>query len=142
MKQDNKLDVTLIREKSDNLNDSIKANRKHCSVCRDLITHMSRFFDMLETGRRSQESDWLTVGEVAKELKISKSIVYRLIRHGELEAIDIVETNGEIAKKGHYRIQRSSLNQYFESKKVKPFPTITHTSGSRRLPKVKNRLRL
>ena len=142
MKQDNKLDVTLIREKSDNLNDSIKANRKHCSVCRDLLTHMSRFFDMLETGRRSQESDWLTVCEVAKELKISKSIVYRLIHHGELEAIDIVEANDEIAKKGHYRIQRSSLNQYLESKKVKPFPIITHTSRSRRLPKVKNRLRL
>ena len=142
MKQDDKLDVTLIREKSDNLNDSIKANRKHCSVCRDLLAHMSRFFDMLESGRRSQGSDWLTVGEVAKELKISNSIVYRLIHHGELEAIDIVETNGEIAKKGHYRIQRSSLNQYLESKKVKPFPIITHTLGSKRLPEVKNHLGL
>ena len=97
---------------------------------------------MLETGRRSQGSDWLTAGEVAKELKISKSIVYRLIHHGELEAIDIVETNGEIAKKGHYRIQRSSLNQYLESKKVKPFPIITHTLGSKRLPEVKNHLGL
>ena len=132
----------MIREKSDNLNDSIKANRKHCSVCRDLLTHMSRFFDMLETARTSSESDWLTVDEIASELKVSKSIVYRLIRHGELEAVNIVETNGEIAKKGHYRIKKSALNQYLESKRVKPFPTITHTSGSRRLPKVKNRLRL
>lgn len=103
---------------------------------------MSQFFDMLESARTSSASDWLTVDEVAKELKISKSIIYRFIRHGEIEAIDIVETNGEIAKKGHYRIQTSSLNKYLESKKVKPFPTITHTSSSRQLQEVKNHLGL
>ncbi|MHC4632430.1 MAG: helix-turn-helix domain-containing protein [Planctomycetota bacterium] len=85
----------------------------------------------------------MTVDEIAKELKVSKSIVYRLIRHGELEAVDIVETNGEIAKKGHYRIRRSRLDQYLERKKVKPFPnTSTHRTHSRRVPKVKNHLGL
>lgn len=143
MKQDDKLDVTLIREKPDNLNDSIKANRKHCSVCRDLLTHMSRFFDMIESGRRFQESDWLTVDEIASELKVSKSIVYRLIRKGELEAVDLVENKGKIVRKGHYRITRSSLNQFLESKKVRSLPTqITHPARSRRLPKVKNHLGL
>jgi len=98
---------------------------------------------MLDSARRSQESDWLTVGEISKELKVSKSIVYRLIRKGEIEAIDIVDTDGEIPKKGHYRIKRKSLNQYLESKKVRPFPNqITHSSRSRRLPKVKNHLGL
>jgi len=98
---------------------------------------------MLETVQGSATSDWLTVDEIAKELKVSKSIVYRLIRHGELEAVDIGETNGEIAKKGHYRIRRSRLNQYLERKKVKPFPnTSTHRTHSRRVPKVKNHLGL
>ena len=99
--------------------------------------------DMLETAHRSFASDWLTVDEIAAELKISKSIVYRLIRNGELEAVDLVDTNGKIARKGHYRITRSSLNQFLESKKVRPLPNqVTHPSRSRRLPRVKNHLGL
>jgi excisionase family DNA binding protein len=98
---------------------------------------------MLETARRSFTSDWLTVDEIAAELKISKSIVYQLIRNGELEAVDLVNTNGKIALKGHYRISRSSLNKFLESKKVRPLPNqVTHPSRSRRLPKVKNHLGL
>jgi excisionase family DNA binding protein len=98
---------------------------------------------MLETARRSFASNWLTVDEIAAELRISKSVVYRLIRNGELEAIDLVDTNGKIARKGHYRITRLSLSQFIESKKVRPLPNhVTHSSRSRRLPKVKNHLGL
>lgn len=98
---------------------------------------------MLEAARRSFVSDWLTVDEIATELKISKSIIYRFIRNGELKAVDLVDTNGKIAQRGHYRITRSSLNQFLESKKVKLLPKqITHHSCSRRLPKVKNHLGL
>ncbi len=119
------------------------ADSKNCSVCKDLLINIGWFFDMLETARRSYTSDWLTVDEIAAELKISKSIVYRLIRNGELEAVDLVDTNGKIARKGHYRIMRSSLNQFLESKKVRPLPNqVTHPSRSRRLPKVKNHLGL
>jgi predicted transcriptional regulator len=117
------------------------ADSKNCSVCKDLLINIGRFFDMLETARRSFASDWLTVAEVAAELKISKSIVYRLIRNGE--AVDLVDTNGKIARKGHYRITRSSLNQFLESKKVRPLPNqVTHPSRSRRVPIVKNHLGL
>ncbi len=119
------------------------ADSKNCSVCKDLLINIGRFFDMLETARKSFTSDWLTVDEIAAELKISKSIVYRLIRNGELEAVDLVATNGKIARKGHYRVTRSSLNQFLESKKVRPSPNqVTHPSRSRRLPKVKNHLGL
>ena len=106
---------------------------------------MRQFFDMLGAARTSSASDWLTVDEIAAELKVSKSIVYRLIHLGELEAVDIVviDDDSEIAKKGHYRIKRSALNQYLESKKVKPLPNqVTYPSRSRRLPKVKNHLGL
>ena len=85
----------------------------------------------------------MTVDEVAAELRISKSVVYRLIRNGELEAVDLVGTNGKIAQKGHYRITRSSLNQFLESKKVRPLPNqLTHPSRPTRFPKVKNHLGL
>ena len=66
------------------MKDSIKANRKYCSVCRDLLANMRQFFDMLGVARTSSASAWLPVDEIASELKVSKSIVYRLIRHGEL----------------------------------------------------------
>jgi len=133
----------LIRERSDNLNDSEMADSKNCSVCRDLLNNMGRFLDMLETARRSFTSDWLTVEEIAAELKISKSIVYRLIRNGELEAVDLVDKKGKIAQKGHYRIARSSLNQFLECKKIRPLPNqVTHPCRSKDFPRVKNYLRL
>jgi excisionase family DNA binding protein len=135
--------LALIRERSNNLKGFEMADSTNCSVCKDLLANIGWFFDMLETARRSFTSDWLTVDEIAAELKISKSIVYRLIRNGELEAVDLVDTNGKIARKGHYRITRSSLNQFLESKKVRPLPNqVTHPSRSRRLPKVKNHLGL
>jgi len=133
----------LIPNRSDNLNDSNAAEGKNCSICKDLLTSLGRFFDMLDDAHRSSASDWLTVDEIAAELKISKSVVYRLIRNGELEAVDLVDTNGKIAQKGHYRVTRSSLNQFIESKKVRPLSKqVTHPSRSKRLPKVKNHLGL
>ena len=129
-----------LREQSDNLNDSETAESKNCSVCKDLLNNMGRFFDMLETARRSFTSDWLTVDEIAAELKISKSIVYRLIRNGELEAVDIIviDDDSKIAKKGHYRINKSALNKYLESKKVKSLPNqVTHPSRPRHLQRLR-----
>ncbi len=137
------LDITVIQKKQNNLNSIIETDGKSCAVCRDLLTNMQQFFDMLGTEGQSPVSDWLTVDDIAKELKISKTIVYRIIRKGELEAVNIVETNGKIAQRGHYRIKRSSLNQYLESKKVKPLPDNSHyISRRRQYPKVKNHLGL
>ena len=133
----------MIRNRSDNLKDSKATDGKNCSVCKDLLANLWRFLDMLETAHRSLTSDWLTVDEIANELKISKSVVYRLIRNGELEAVDLVDNNGKIAQKGHYRVTRSSLNQFLESKKIKPpSKQVTHSSHSGHLPKVKNHLEL
>jgi len=133
----------VIQKNQNNPNSFTDPGSKSCSVCRDLLTNMQQLFDMLSTEGQSPASDWLTVDDIAKELKVSKSIVYRLIRHGELEAVNIVETNGNIAQRGHYRIKRSSLNQYLESKKVKPLPDMSqYVSHRRQYPKVKNHLGL
>ena len=120
--------------------DAFESKRKNCAVCSALMSNLQHFFDMLSGCCRP--SDWLTVDEVATELKISKSIVYRLVRNGELEAVDIVEANGRVAQKGHYRIRRSSLNQYLESKKVKPLPNEPPHKSHPRYPKVRNHLGL
>ena len=104
---------------------------------------MQQFFDILQSAQKSLDSDWLTVDDIASELKISKTVVYRLIRNGELEAVNVVETNGHIPQRGHYRIKRSSLNKYLEAKKVKTIPDESvRISRPRCFPKVTNHLGL
>jgi hypothetical protein len=126
----------------DDENDLNRANTEGCSACRELLANLGRFFGMLENARKSPDSEWMTVEEVAGELKISKSIVYRIIRSGDLAAVDIVDSNGHIAKKGHYRIRRSSLKEYLEAKRVKPPHSQPMPSRQRPFPKVKNHLGL
>ena len=126
-----------------NENDQNPADTDGCSVCKELLVNLGRFMEMIEAVRASHRSDWLTVEDVAQELKLSKSIVYRLIRNGELEAVDlVVGDEGEIHQKGHYRVKRSALHLYLEAKKVKPQPHLPARSPVRRFPKVKNYLGL
>jgi excisionase family DNA binding protein len=118
-------------------------SNQDCTICLKLLSSMQRFIDMFGNVHRALVSDWLTVDEVAKELKISKSIVYRLIHNGEIEAIDIVDSNSRIPQKGHYRIQRKNLNEYLERKTVKLLPdSQSHQTHLRHFPKVKNHLGL
>jgi len=130
--------MIIMVENLDNQNDS-----DACMLCKDLLAQMQRFFDILQSARKTHNSDWLTVEDIAKELKISKNVVYRLIRNGELEAVNIVGTNGHIAQRGHYRIKRLCLNKYLESKKVNHIPDEQiRNSRPKRFPKVKNHLGL
>jgi excisionase family DNA binding protein len=132
-----------MRNIRENLDISTSPGQNGCHVCKDLLANLQRFFDMLENAHKGPTTDWLTVGEIANELKISRSVVYRLIRNGELEAVDLVDTDGKMARKGHYRVMRWSLDQFLESKKIRPLPKqVTRSSHSGRLPKVKNHLGL
>ncbi|MFC1760706.1 helix-turn-helix domain-containing protein [Planctomycetota bacterium] len=143
MKQSNKKNLELMRKGADNWSGPKALGSESCSICKDLLICMERFFDIIETKRKPNSSDWLTVDDISKELRISKSIVYRLIRQGELKAINIVTNNNGTAAKGHYRIERSALNKYIEAKRVKPFPSqAVRASHSRRYPNVKNHLGL
>jgi excisionase family DNA binding protein len=132
----------LVQDRSDKQND-FDVGENNCVVCKYLLTYLERFIDVLEAARSSFASDWLTVDDISEELKISKSVVYRLIRNGQLEAVDLVDNNGKVAQKGHYRITRSSLKKFLESKRVKPLVNqAPKSSRSKRLPKVKNHLGL
>jgi hypothetical protein len=91
------------------------------------------------TQRRRRQRPW----QWYPQYRYESCSTYRLIRNGELEAIDIVETGDSIAKKGHYRIKRPALNRYLENKRVIPFPYKTvKPRRSRQFPKVKNHLGL
>jgi len=122
----------------------------NCSVCEELLKNIQRFFNMLQSAKDSQSSDWLTVEDVAKELKISKSIVYRIIRNGELEAVNIVdrgnikniESRKTFTFKGHYRINKASLVDYLQKKKVQPPAERVRRRPTRKFPEVKNHLEL
>jgi len=118
------------------------SNNDKCQICKDLLASLHQFLDMLNGSEKHNDS-WLTVDEVAKELKISKSIVYRLIRNKEIEAINVTPDNEKFARKGHYRIQHKSLDNYLNQRKVNPLPDkFTSSRQSRRLYQVKNHLGL
>jgi excisionase family DNA binding protein len=113
-----------------------------CSVCKEMLRNLERFADMLQR-TRTHSAQWLTIDDVAAELKLSKSIVYRIIRNGEMTAINVVETAGRMAQKGHYRIKREWLEKYIDQKTVKSPPlSQTKTVRIRKLPLVKNYLGL
>jgi excisionase family DNA binding protein len=113
-----------------------------CSVCKEMLHNLERFADMLQR-TRAHSGQWLTVDDVAAELKLSKSIVYRIIRNGEMTAINVVETAGRMAQKGHYRVKREWLEKYIEQKTVvKIQQQRNRPVRSRKLPQVKNYLGL
>ena len=126
--------------------DQLRFLKNQCgenSVTRDLLRDLQRFFTLIQQIRSEIKSDWLTVEEIAKELKISKSIVYRLIRNGQLEAINIAENSSKIASRGLYRIHRIDFDKYIASSRVNTKATDTECSSrSRQFPKVKNHLGL
>jgi excisionase family DNA binding protein len=109
-----------------------------CLVCKDMVRNLERFVDMLQR-TRIHAAQWLTVDDVAAELKLSKSIVYRIIRNGEMTAINVVETAGRMAQKGHYRVKREWLDKYVDQKTVIKTPQHQDRAiRSRKLPQVKN----
>lgn len=69
-------------------------------------------------GPVSEENEWLTVAEVAAELKVSRSRVRRKIKDGELAAANIGS-----AKRREYRIKRRDLVRYLEKSKWPPGET-------------------
>jgi excisionase family DNA binding protein len=117
-------------------------NHQQCSICEELLKNLKSFFSLLDS-TNNQSDIWLTVDEVASELKVSRSIIYRLIRNGELESVNIAETEGKISQKGHYRIKRQSLENYLKDRTTSQHAEPPKKYGRcKRFPKVKNHLGL
>ena len=100
-------------------------------------------FNILQSAHKAIQSELLTVDDIAADLKISKSVAYQLIRNGELDAVNLAPNAGKILKKGHYRIQRESLNNYLQAKRIFPLPgKFISLRQAQHLPQVKNYLGL
>ena len=110
----------MIQKGPNNLNNSGKAGSNRCQTCKDLLADMEKFFAIPQNARSNAAPDWLTVDDIAKKLKISKSLVYQLIRNGRLEAVNPAKTNNRIIKRELYRIPRASFERYVETSKVIP----------------------
>ena len=64
-----------------------------------MLAHLQRFFDMVQAARDIPEPDWLTVDEIASELKVFRSIAYRLVRSGQIAAVNIAANTDKPAQK-------------------------------------------
>ena len=51
----------------------------------------------------------LTVSEVAKELRVNRNFVYKIINNGELEAVKI----------GSIKVRKEALNRYIENNVIR-----------------------
>lgn len=57
------------------------------------------------------KSDLMTIGEVAKELRVDGTTVRRWIKRGVLEAVSLPHVN----KRHAYRIKRETLNRVLDT---------------------------
>lgn len=60
----------------------------------------------LITPAQTEEADWMTVAEVAELLKVDQETVRRLVKRGELAALDLG------SRKMGYRIRRDDLDAF------------------------------
>ncbi len=125
---------------SDNFQNPNKSQQ--CLICEELLKNMENFLSLIENVRTKPDT-WLTVDEVANKLKVSKSIIYRLVRNGELKAINLAENNSKPSQKGHYRIKQQDLNNFINTKTVAKLEKANKAKTRyQHLPKVKNHLGL
>lgn len=61
----------------------------------------------------NKEDNFLTIKEVADKLNVSKMTIYRVIKAGDLKAIDI----GTGARRV-YRVSQKELNKFIEKQKT------------------------
>lgn len=74
-----------------------------------ILRHIEERLAMMSSRPVKTPGDWLTVGEAAAELKLSKDTIQRLIAAGSLKAAQIATPNGSIRRR--YRIRREWLEE-------------------------------
>lgn len=65
---------------------------------------------MSELARKQISSDFLTVSEVARLMRVSDMTVYRLIKSGALKAVQVGR---------RYRVRQSDVHQYLDDHYVR-----------------------
>ena len=109
-------------------------NLKNATELRDVLEQIEEHLAALRTGRTSPQQEWLTVTEVADELKGSRDTIERLIGSGQMKAASIETPKGR-GKRSRYRVRRDWMEDFMLSK-AKAVP-ITPRQNHRRRPRLK-----
>lgn len=77
----------------------------------DVLRRIEAYLAALNDVQPPTPREWLTVSEVAKELRVSRDTIERLIGSGQLRATCVRTSNGR-GRRNRYRIHRDWLNEY------------------------------
>ena len=80
-----------------------------------LLEQIEEHLAAMRTERMRPPEVWLTVEEVAQELKLSRDTVERLIGSADLRAASIETPRGQ-GQKSRYRVRREWLDEFMQSK--------------------------
>jgi len=74
----------------------------------------------------------LTVAEVARALSASRDVVERLIKQGELSALDVSPVTGHAGHRPMLRVQSEDLQEFLEARRVRVIPAAPRLSRKAR----------
>ena len=90
-------------------------NLNNATDVRELLEQIEEHLAALRAGRTSPEKEWLTITEVADELKVSRDTIERLIGSGQMKAASIETPKGR-GKRSRYRVRRDWMEDFMLSK--------------------------
>jgi len=76
---------------------------------------------MFVTRETERESRWLTVGEVARHLRVSRDTVERWIYNGNLRAVNVGTRSTLVSRRRCWRVSVESLEAFLEGR-ASPLP--------------------
>lgn len=76
---------------------------------------------MSVTRETERESRWLTVGEVARHLRVSRDTVERWIHNGNLRAVNVGTRSTLVSRRCCWRVSMESLEAFLEGR-ASPLP--------------------
>jgi excisionase family DNA binding protein len=77
---------------------------------------------MSVTRETERESRWLTVGEVARLLRVSRDTVERWIHNGNLRAVNVGTRSTLASRRRSWRVSAESLEGFLEGRAILPPP--------------------
>jgi excisionase family DNA binding protein len=112
---------------ADEAND-ILTSEKVLRVLQQIEEHLAA----LRNGNHGSASKWLTIGEVAGELRLSRDTVERLIAAGKLRAAEVTTRAGRGARR-RYRVRRDWIDAFLDGSVRSPHIPVRETCRPRQL---------
>ncbi|HSA29792.1 MAG TPA: excisionase family DNA-binding protein [Phycisphaerae bacterium] len=85
----------------------------------------------LRTNRPAWHNEWLTVEEAARQMKLSRDTIERLIGSGQLKAAAIDTPRGK-GRRRRFRIQREWVDEFMRARVGSSVPIVHSLSRRRR----------